>query len=242
MEHTGRAAIVTGGSRGLGRAMACAIGAMGCPVVVNYLASADAAAAVVAEITAAGGRALAVQADVSDPAQATALATRSREAFGPTGMLVNNAGIGPRRALLDATDADFDAVLAANLRSAFLMTQAVLPDLLAQRWGRLVFLSSLAARTGGVISAAYAASKAGTEGLMHWYATQGLAHGITANAVAPAFIETDMLAGAPLPPPAQMPLGRMGRPEEVAALVETIVRSGFLTGQTIHLNAGRYMT
>jgi 3-oxoacyl-[acyl-carrier protein] reductase len=235
-------AIVTGGSRGLGRAAALALADLGCPVTVNYRHNETAAQAVVNEISAKSGRAIAVRADVSRENDVRKLVDQARDAFGPTGILINNAGIGPVRDVSELTVADFDQVISANLRSAFIMTQAALPDMLDMGWGRLVFMSSLAARVGGVISAPYAASKAGAEGLMHYYATHLLRHGVTSNAIAPAFIETDMFSGVKIPPKEQLPLGRMGRPDEVGMIVQTLVLCEFMTGQTIHLNAGRYQT
>ena len=121
------------------------------------------------------------------------------------------------------------------------MSQAVIPHMSA-RGGRLIFMSSLAARTGGLVSAAYAASKAGLEGLMHYYATALLPRRITANAVAPALIGSDMVSALTLPPPDQLPLERFGRADEVWPVVRAILETEYLTGQTIHLNAGRYMT
>jgi 3-oxoacyl-[acyl-carrier protein] reductase len=235
-------AIVTGGSRGLGRAAALALADLGCPVTVNYLRNEAAAQAVVDEISAKAGRAIAVKADVSREDDVRELLDRARGAFGPAAILINNAGIGPVRDMSELAVADFDQVISANLRSAFLVTQAALPDMLTTKWGRLVFMSSLAARVGGVISAPYAASKAGAEGLMHYYATHLLKHGITSNAIAPAFIETDMFNGVNIPPKEQLPLGRMGRAEEVGMVVQTLVLCEFMTGQTIHLNGGRYQT
>jgi 3-oxoacyl-[acyl-carrier protein] reductase len=235
-------AIVTGGSRGLGRAAALALADLGCPVTVNYLNNEIAAQAVVDEISANSGRALAVRADVTREDEVRKLIDRARDAFGSAGILINNAGIGPVRDVSDLTVADFDQVISANLRSAFIMTQAALPDMLDMEWGRLIFMSSLAARVGGVISAPYAASKAGAEGLMHYYATHLLKYRVTSNAIAPAFIETDMFSGIQIPPKEQLPLGRMGRPDEVGIIVQALVLCEFMTGQTIHLNAGRYQT
>lgn len=237
-----RPVLVTGGSRGLGRAIAIALAAHGHPVVVNYQRRADAAAEVVDAIERAGGHALAVAADVGDPAGVEALFDAARDAFGPPAIVVNNAGIGPRATVDEITLAGFDDVIAANLRSAFMVTQAALPAMRAAQWGRLVFLSSTAARIGGIVSPAYAASKAGMEGLMHYYATHLLKDGITANAVAPALVATDMVAGIAPPPPAALPLGRFGRPEEVSAVVELLVACEYITGQTIQVNAGRYHT
>lgn len=237
-----RPALVTGASRGLGRGIAIALAALGHPVVVNYRADAAAAAGTVATIVGAGGRAVAVAADVSQEGEVARLVKAARDAFGPVAILVNNAGIGPRKTIDEITFADFDDVIAANLRSSFMVTQAVVSDMRARKYGRLLFLSSTAARIGGIVSPAYAASKAGMEGLMHFYATHLLKDGITANAIAPALIETDMVAGIAPPAVASMPLGRFGRVEEVNVVAQMLVQCEYITGQTIQVNAGRYHT
>ncbi|WP_159731672.1 SDR family NAD(P)-dependent oxidoreductase [Methylosinus sp. Ce-a6] len=233
-------AIVTGASRGVGRAIALALAELGCPVVVNYVANADAAAETVARVEAIGARAVAIRADVTNDADVHRLVDESRRAFGQIGILVNNAGVATRRDIFSNAIEDFDAAFAANTRAAYLVTRLVLPDMREIGWGRLIFLSSTAARTGGVISAPYAGSKAALEGLMRHYAAYAARHGITANAIAPAFIATDMIAGAALPP--NMPIQRYGAPEEVAMIAQTIVACGFMTGQTIQVNGGVYMT
>jgi 3-oxoacyl-[acyl-carrier protein] reductase len=234
-------ALVTGASRGLGRTMAVGLAQLGAPVVVNYTSNEAAAADCVSEIVAAGGRAVAIRANVAKPEEARALAEKATNAFGPIGILVNNAGIGPREGVFEATEANWHEVIATNLTSAFLLTQALIPSMRDRKWGRIIFLSSIAAATGGLISAAYAASKAGCEGLSHFYAAQLVGHGITANAIAPALVESDMLRAAGLSPQ-QTPLGRFGRAEEVAMVVQMLACNAYITGQTIHVNAGRYMT
>ncbi len=210
-------------------------------MVVNYVASEAAAQAVVGEIAAAGGRAVAVRADVSAPREVDALVAASLQHYGRVDALINNAGVGEVTPLEDLDAGGFDRALRANLTSAFLVSQAVIPQMKA-RGGRLIFMSSLAARTGGLVSAAYAASKAGLEGLMHYYAAALLEHRITANAVAPALIGSDMASALTLPPPDCLPLGRLGRADEVWPVIRAILDTEYLTGQTIHLNAGRYMT
>jgi 3-oxoacyl-[acyl-carrier protein] reductase len=235
-------ALVTGAGRGIGRAIARALGGMGCRVTVNYLRNRDAAQEVVALIRAEGGNAQAIQGDVSHPNAVSEVVTAARHAFGPIAILVNNAGIGQRLSVFEATVEDFDATFAVNVRSAFLVTQAVLQDMRDLNAGRLIFLSSTAAMTGGVISTAYAGSKAAVIGMMHHYAASLLPWNITANAISPAFIDTDIFAGIPMPPAESLPLKRLGRPEEVAEVARMIVTCGFMTGQTIQVNAGRYMT
>ena len=233
--------LVTGASRGIGKAIAQAATAERISVVVNFLSSADVAQALVDEITRAGGTAIAVQADVSDPIQVARLVEATLERFGRLDCVVNNAGVGEIIGLDDLDAAKFEKTLKVNLLSAFLVSQAAIPHM-RERGGRLIFMSSGAARTGGKISAAYAASKAGVEGLMHYYAAYLLPHRITANAIAPSLFESDMTTAMALPSPDKLPLGRLGRPEEIWPIVRMILETEYLTGQTIHLDAGRYMT
>lgn len=241
-QSTDRHALVTGASRGIGRAIAITLARMGSPVTVNYLRNAEAAQETVALIQSEGGRAHALQADVSNPDDVGRLVDAARQAFGPVAILVNNAGIGHRVSVFNNPIEDFDATFTANVRSAFLMTQAVLPDMRGLNFGRLIFLSSTAARTGGVISTAYATSKAALVGMMHHYAASLMQWKITANAIAPAFIDTDIFEGIPTPLVESLPMERMGRPEEIAEVARMIVACGYMTGQTIQVNAGRYMT
>jgi 3-oxoacyl-[acyl-carrier protein] reductase len=235
-------ALVTGGGRGIGRAIAVDLAAAGCVVAVNYLNNREAAEGVVAAIRRQGGRAEAFRADVGDPAMASALVAAVEAGLGPVDVLVNNAGIGRRLDPFTTDQRYFDEVLNANVRSVYQMTQAVIAGMRDRQWGRLIFVSSLAARTGGIISAPYAASKAAVEGLMHYYATHLLPFHVTANAVAPALVDTDIFAGIALPPASALPLGRLGRPEEVARVVTMLVATEYVTGQTIQISAGRYHT
>ncbi len=233
--------IITGASRGIGRRLALDCARYGMAVAVNYRSDETATAAVVEEIQAAGGRACAVRADVSDEYQARRLVDACVDQFGRLDCVINNAGAALVRTLDELDGATFQQTLNANLLSAFHVSQAAIPHL-RQKGGRLIFMSSGAARIGGRVSAAYAASKAGMEGLMRYYALYLRDDRITANAIAPLLIETDMLAGMELPPPSDLPLGRPGRPDEVWPAVRMIIETEYLTGQTIHLNAGRYMT
>lgn len=233
--------LITGSSRGIGKVLALAAAGSGLSVVVNYLSGVGEAQAVVDEITQAGARAVAVQADVSTLDGAGRLVAATVEHFGRLDALVNNAGVG-KIVGLDELDAEqFEQTLRVNLLSAFMVSQAAIPHMKA-RGGRLVFMSSGAARTGGRVSAAYAASKAGLEGLMHYYASYLRPHRITANAIAPSLIASDMTKQMDLPPPDKLPLGRLGRLEEVWPALRMILDTEYLTGQTIHLDAGRYPT
>jgi 3-oxoacyl-[acyl-carrier protein] reductase len=229
----GRTALVTGGSRGIGRASSIALAKAGCDVAVNYRHAEDRAAEVVREILELGRRAVAIQADVSSGDDVERLVAEVRAQLGQVDILVNNAGINPAKPLDELTLDDWNATLAANLTSAFLLTQAVIAGMREKRWGRVIMLSSIAAQTGGVIGPHYAASKAGMLGLVHSYANLLVKDGITANAVAPALIETDMIQGNPKIQPTLLPVGRFGTADEVAQVVVLLAENGYITGQTI---------
>ena len=235
-----RVALVTGGSRGIGKAIALALARSGAAVAVNYRARGDEAAAVVDTIQQSGGRALAIAADVSVAGAVQMMVNEVAERLGPVDILVNNAGMAALRGLDDITEEDFDRAIAVNLKSAFLCIQAVLPGMRARRWGRIVNISSIGARTGsGAVSIAYGASKAGLEGMTRAYALRLAPEGVTVNAVAPGLVDTDM--GKPLIQAgvtARIPLGRPGTGEEIAQAVMLLVRDGFITGQTLAVNGG----
>jgi 3-oxoacyl-[acyl-carrier protein] reductase len=234
---SGRIALVTGGSRGIGAAVAMALADAGAAVAVNYRARAAEAEAVVTGIKDRGGRAIALAADVSQAAAVAKLIDDVATALGPIDILVNNAGIAIVRNIDELTEADFDRTIAVNLKSAFLCTQAVLPAMRTRTWGRIVNISSGAARGAGAIGVHYNASKAGMEGLTRGYAARLVKEGITVNAVAPSLIETDMMRGrADLA--ARIPLGRLGQPDEVAQAVLMVLGNDYMTGQTILLNGG----
>ena len=239
MTLQGRVALVTGASRGIGRAIALGLARAGADVTVNYRERAAEAAEVVQEIEAMGRRAVAVQADVTRAADVERLA---RSPLGEIGILVNNAGIARPQPLEAITEQDWNELIAANLTSCFLMTQAVLPQMRAARWGRIINLSSVAAQIGGVIGPHYAASKAGMLGLTHSYAAILAKEGITANAIAPALIETEMMRDNPRATPALIPVGRFGSVDEVADVVLMLATNGYITGQTINVNGGWYMS
>jgi 3-oxoacyl-[acyl-carrier protein] reductase len=237
---TRRVALVTGGSRGIGRAIALALADAGANVAVNYRERVDNAHAVAEAIRAAGRRAIAVGADVSDSAAVTHMVNQIATELGPVDVLVNNAGIALIRTVDELTEADFDRTITLNLKSAFLCTQAVLPHLRAQRWGRIVNISSGAARGAGGIGVHYNASKAGMEGLTRGYAARLLAEGITVNAVAPSLIDTDMMSARRDDYAKRIPLGRMGTPEEVAQVALMVLGNPYMTGQTVQLNGGTH--
>lgn len=238
----GKVTLVTGASRGIGRAAAIALAAAGADVAVNYRSREAAADATCAEIEQRGVRALAVQADVSKSPAVTQMVAAVEENLGPVDILVNNAGIVAAKPLAEITEADWDEMLAVNLKSAFLVTQQVLPGMRSRGWGRIIMLSSVAAQTGGITGPHYAASKAGMLGLTHSYARHLFKEGITVNAIAPALIETDMITGDLKVSPAAIPVGRFGAADEVAAVVVMLARNDYITGQTINVNGGWYMS
>ena len=234
----GRIALVTGASRGIGRAIALALAESGAAVAVNYRERAVDALAVVSDIQAMGQRAVAVGADVSDSAAVDEMVARVTAELGPVDVLVNNAGIAIIRGIDDLTEDNFDTTIAVNLKSAFLCTKAVLPHMRAQQWGRIVNISSGAARGAGGVGLHYNASKAGLEGLTRGYAARLVKEGITVNAIAPSLIETDMVRAGVASSPARIPMGRFGTCEEVAQAVAMAIANGYMTGQTIQLNGG----
>lgn len=232
-----RVAIVTGGTRGIGEAISIALRDMGMQVAANYAGNDERARA----FTDRTGI-KAYKWDVADY-DACQDGVRQVEAdLGPVDVLVNNAGINPSKPIAELTLADWRATIDANLTSAFLVSQAVLPRMRERNFGRLIFLSSVAAQTGGVIGPQYAASKAGMLGLMHSYANLLAKEGITSNAIAPALIETDMIRNNPRIKPDLIPIGRFGTVEEVAEIVVLLAANGYMTGQTISPNGGWYMT
>ena len=232
-----RVALVTGGSRGIGQAIAVSLAEAGAAVAVNYREKAAEARNVVETIRRAGGRAMAVGADVSQAAEVAAMVAAVERELGPVDVLVNNAGIGLVRTVDELTEEDFDRTIAVNLKSVFLCTQAVVPGMRARKWGRIVNISSGAARGAGGVGPHYNASKAGMEGMTRGYAARLVKDGITVNAVAPSLIETDMVS-AVASSAARIPLGRFGTPEECAQVVMMLVGNAYMTGQTVALSGG----
>lgn len=237
-----RIALVTGASRGLGRAIALALAARGVHVAVNFQHQESAAADVCNAIRDLGPRAVAIQADVSYASDVDRLVSAVERDLGPVDILVNNAGISQLKPFDELSEDDWDELLRVNLKSAFLVTRRVLPAMRQQRWGRLIHLSSVAAQLGGVIGPHYAASKAGLIGLAHSYAALLAKEGITSNAIAPALIETDMILTNPNASPSRLPVGFFGSPDEIGRAAVLLAESDFLTGQTISINGGWYMT
>ena len=233
----GKVALVTGGSRGIGAAIASELAKAGAAVAVNYLQHAERANELIEALRAAGGKAIAAQCDVSQSSMVAKMVDQVKSALGPVDILINNAGIAITRGVDDLSEADFDQTIAVNLKSVFLCTQAVLPMMRQRKWGRIVNISSGAARGAGAIGPHYNASKAGIEGLTRGYAARLVKEGITVNAVAPSLIETDMMKGQP-GLAGRIPLGRLGRPEEVASAVMLLIDNPYMTGQTIAMSGG----
>ena len=242
---TGRVAIVTGASRGIGRAIALRLASAGVRVVAG--ARADHAQAVVDEIDSAGGTALAVQLDVTEPASVAGIARAALDHFDRIDVLVNNAGIVRDRLLLRMKPEDWDAVVATNLSAAFSCCRAVLRPMVKQRSGRIVNIGSVVGRTGNPGQANYAASKAGLEGFTRSLALEVASRGITANVVAPGMIETDMTSGlgerAGEALRGRIPMGRLGTPDDVAGAVCFLAsdEAAYITGQVVSVNGGMYL-
>lgn len=244
MNATSHVALVTGASRGIGRAIAIKLAEAGIDVAIGYEKNRIEAEAVVQHITALGRRAIAIGTDLRDPQQVATFVQSVEDALGRIDILVNNAAIGPQRALEAITVEEWDQVMEINLRSSFLLSQRVIPGMREQGWGRIVLISSVAGFLGGVVGAHYAASKAGQMGLMHALAGPLAPYGVTVNVLAPALIE----GGGTLPGDekahqqlaARIPVGRLGRPEEVADAVLLLIGNAFITSQTIVIDGGLY--
>jgi 3-oxoacyl-[acyl-carrier protein] reductase len=239
---TGKIALVTGASLGIGRAIAQGLAKAGADMGVNCLrhqAEADEACELIRRL---GRRALAVQADVSKSAEVARLVKTVEEGLGPIGILVNNSGIARPQPLEEIREEDWDELINVNLKSAFLVTQQVLPGMRARRWGRIINISSVAAHTGGVVGPHYAASKAGMLGLTHSYAGLLAREGITVNAIAPALVYSQMVAANPRARADLIPVGRFGKVEEVADVAVMLAGNGYITGQTVNVDGGWYMS
>ena len=238
----GRVALVTGGGRGIGRAIALILAEAGADVAVNYRTRADAAEATATEIRRLGRRVAALQADVSVATEVAKLVDEVGKKLGPIDILVNNAGISEPCAIEELTEEQFDRTLTVNLKSAFLCTQAVLPGMRARGFGRVVNISSGAARGAGAVGVHYNASKAGMEGLTRGYAARVVKDGVTVNAVAPSLIATEMIKPHRLDNLPKIPLGRLGTADEIASIVLMVVGNPYMTGQTVAANGGMHFS
>ena len=243
-EKLTRAAVVTGGSRGIGRAVCVALAKQGCNVVVNYCHGEAAAAETAALCKELGVEAVTVQADVSTAEGCKKLFEEAGNAFGRVDILVNNAGVTRDNLILRLSEEDFDTVLNANLKGAFLCCKEAARRMVRQRWGRIINLSSVVALRGNAGQTNYAASKAGLIGLTKALAKEEGPSGITVNCVAPGVIETDMMAAFTAEDKAALaeetPVGRLGSADEVAQLLVFLAgeSAGYITGQVFGVNGG----
>jgi 3-oxoacyl-[acyl-carrier protein] reductase len=239
-DFTGRVVLLTGASGGIGAALGRRLIAEGARVAFTYGTHAEEAERLVVEAKEAGLDAVALAGDLSDPEVPARLVDETVATLGPIDVLVANAGYSVQQEYADVDLDSWDRTLAVNLRAPFLLAQAVLPGMTERGWGRVLFMSSVAAFTGGVVGPHYAASKAGLNGLVHFLASRVARQGVTVNAVAPALIEgTRMLPAGPEGGPAlTIPAGRYGRPEEVADLTMAVLRNGYLTNQVLGLDGG----
>ena len=233
----GRTALVTGGSRGIGAAISKALAEAGAAVAINYRERDDAAKQLADILRKTGVQAITVQADVSQTDAVAKMVQIVKSELGAVDILINNAGIAITRGIDDLSEADFDRTISVNLKSVFLCTQAILPMMRAKKWGRIVNISSGAARGAGSIGPHYNASKAGIEGMTRGYAARLVKEGITVNAVAPSLIETDMMKGQDNLV-SRIPLGRFGKSDEVAKAVMMLVDNPYMTGQTVAMSGG----
>ena len=239
-------ALVTGASRGIGRAIALQLAEDGHDIAVGYVQQSAAAEQVAEQVRAAGRRAMTAGADLAESEAAERLVEAVERHLGPVDVLIANAGIVTSpTGVLDITVEEWERMMAVNLRAPFLLARRVFGGMCERGFGRIVFLSSVAAFTGGLIGAHYAASKAGLHGLCHSLSQQGARQGVTVNVVAPALVESDMIPrdpGVVKQLGASRPVGRLGKPEEIADLVVAIVRNGYLTNQSILIDGGAHPT
>jgi 3-oxoacyl-[acyl-carrier protein] reductase len=238
IDFRGRIALVTGGSRGIGRATALALGRAGANVAINFLTQEDAANQVALEIKNIGCNASIFQGDVSQSLEVDRMVAEISGKLGPIDILVNNAGQARRLSIDEVTEDDWEQTMSINLKSVFLVTRAVLPHMRAQKWGRIVNVSSGASMTGGSVGIHYSASKGGVDALSRAYASRLVKEGITVNIVSPSLIDTDMIPDKLVAQ--NIPMGRLGLPQECADAIVQAASNGFMTGQTIFLNGGRY--
>ncbi|MFO7322700.1 MAG: 3-oxoacyl-[acyl-carrier-protein] reductase [Chloroflexota bacterium] len=244
---TDRIAVVTGASRGIGRAVALELAARGATVVVNYQRNAEAAEAVVNEIVSAGGTAMAFQADVSQEEGANSLIKAAIDAYGKIDILVNNAGVTRDNVIMMMSADDFDAVVNTNLRSAWLCSKAAVRSMMRKRYGRIINMTSISGVAGNAGQTNYSASKAGIIGLTKALAREVAARNITVNAVAPGFVKTDLTANLPEEIRQRLdehiPLGRWGTPEDVAAATAFLASddASYITGHVLQVDGGMAM-
>jgi len=234
-----RVALVTGASGGIGRQLSLRLAGDGAAVAVHYGANREAAERVVETIRAGGGQAVALAADLRDARATAGLIDAVEGRLGPVDVLVANAGLSQPGSYEEVDAAAFDETLAVNLRAPYLLARGVLSGMRARQFGRILFTSSVAALTGGIVGPHYAASKAGLHGLTHFLAARAARDGVTVNAIAPALIEdTAMLPGDPGDLKQRVPVGRLGKPDEVADFALAVLRNGYITNQVMSVDGG----
>jgi 3-oxoacyl-[acyl-carrier protein] reductase len=234
---SGRVALVTGASGGIGAAISRVLARAGATVALGYGRNRERAEQLASEL---GGGAAAFGADMEDPAAPARLVAEIGERLGPVDLLVVNHGLGKVAAWEDLDVEGFDRTIAINLRAPFLLAQAAVPGMLERGYGRVLFIGSLAGFRGGVVGPDYAASKAGLHGLTHFLASRVASGGVTVNVIAPGFVETEMLPGDPAELGKTMPVGRVGRPEEVADLALAVMTNAFITSKVFPIDGGAY--
>jgi 3-oxoacyl-[acyl-carrier protein] reductase len=244
MDLHGRVALITGASSGIGYVTALRIAEVGADIAIGYERKQQAAQLLAEHIRQMGRRTLAVRGDLRKPAEVLALVDRTEAELGPIDILISNAGMGNRKRLEELTLEEWDQTMQVNLRAAFLLAQRVAPRMRERHWGRIIFVSSVAAFTGGIVGPHYAASKAGLLGLMHSLSASFAPYGVTVNAVAPALIaDTAMLPAAPGTEQelvSRIPVGRLGKPEDVAEAIMMLLVNSYITNQTLLIDGGMY--
>ncbi|MGP3965135.1 SDR family NAD(P)-dependent oxidoreductase [Nonomuraea sp. 3N208] len=239
IELNGRVALLTGASGGIGQALGRELVAAGVRTAFTYGSRAAPAERLVAEARAAGVDAVALPGDLADPQAPALILAAAAEALGPVDLLIANAGYAVQQGYTEVDAVTWDRTMAVNLRAPFLLAQGALPGMAQRGFGRVLFMSSVASFTGGIVGPHYAASKAGLHGLVHFLAARVAARGVTVNALAPALIEDTAMLPATARP-GDLPVGRFGRPEEVADLAMAVLRNGYLTSQVLSLDGGAY--
>jgi len=244
MDLRGRIALVTGASSGIGHATALRLAEAGADLAIGYAHKEQEAQLLAQHIHQMGRRAIALQGDLRRSTEVLALVDATETQLGPIDILISNAGAGTHKRLEEISLQEWDETMHINLRAAFLLAQRVTPGMRDRHWGRVIFISSVAAFTGGSVGPHYAASKAGLLGLMHSLSASLASHGVTVNAVAPALIaETGMLPGGPGAEhelASRIPIGRLGKPEDVVEAITMLVFNSYITNQTLLVDGGMY--